>query len=151
MFDRFVKGEGAVVVVLKPADRAVADNDHIYSVASPFLYPTLELRVFIISQILASSINSNGNLSNLHAPSWSAQKECVIEAFAKAGRSPSEVDFVELHATGCTPHSLIELSTEARTQALRSGTRSKPTWQGRLSHEASGYSSGVLRETSGKR
>lgn len=34
MFDRFVKGEGAVVIVLKPVDKAIADNDHIYSVAS---------------------------------------------------------------------------------------------------------------------
>lgn len=33
-FDRFVKGEGAVVVVLKPLDKAIADNDHIYCVAS---------------------------------------------------------------------------------------------------------------------
>jgi len=34
VFDRFVKGEGAVVIVLKPVDMAIADNDHIYSVAS---------------------------------------------------------------------------------------------------------------------
>jgi len=33
-FDRFVKGEGAVVVVLKPVDKAIANNDHIYTVAS---------------------------------------------------------------------------------------------------------------------
>lgn len=34
VFDSFVKGEGAVVIVLKPVDMAIADNDHIYSVAS---------------------------------------------------------------------------------------------------------------------
>ena len=34
-FYRFVKGEGAVAIVLKPVDKAIADNDHIYSVASP--------------------------------------------------------------------------------------------------------------------
>ena len=33
-FDSFVKGEGAVVIVLKPVDKAIADDDHIYSVAS---------------------------------------------------------------------------------------------------------------------
>jgi hypothetical protein len=33
-FGRFVKGEGAVVIVLKPLDEAIANNDHIYSVAS---------------------------------------------------------------------------------------------------------------------
>lgn len=35
VFYSFVKGEGAVVVMLKPVDKAIADNDHIYSVASP--------------------------------------------------------------------------------------------------------------------
>jgi len=34
VFDSFVKGEGAVVIVLKPVDKAIADNDHIYSVVS---------------------------------------------------------------------------------------------------------------------
>ena len=34
-FYSFAKGEGAVVVVLKPLDKAIADSDHIYSVASP--------------------------------------------------------------------------------------------------------------------
>lgn len=39
MFDSFVKGEGAIVVVLKPVDKAIADNDHIYSVVSPLSIP----------------------------------------------------------------------------------------------------------------
>ena len=78
------------------------------------LYYVFATPIYHPSQILGSSINSNGNLSNLHAPSWSAQKECIVEAFAKAGRSPSEVDFVELHATGNTIYSPIDLYAEAR-------------------------------------
>ena len=101
-------------------------------------------------QILGSSINSNGNLSNLHAPSWSAQKECVVEAFSKAGRSPSEVDFVELHATGCALYSLVDLCAKIRAQVRRSETPLKPIWSGKLSLETIGYSLGVSRETSGK-
>lgn len=102
------------MVVLKPADKAITDNDHIYSVAS-FL-PVLPLAfIYPLLQILGSSINSNGNLSNLHAPSWSAQKECIVEAFAKARRSPSEVDYVELHATGYAICPLIDLYAESRT------------------------------------
>lgn len=98
-FFRFVQGEGAVVVVLKPLAAALADNDHIYSVvrnpgstSSSLLIPC--------AQILGSSINSNGGRASLHAPSAIAQQECIIEAFAKAGRDPTEVDMVELHATG---------------------------------------------------
>lgn len=34
--DRIAKGEGGVVVVLKPLDAALADKDHIYSVVSQF-------------------------------------------------------------------------------------------------------------------
>lgn len=32
----FSKGEGAVVIVLKPLEAALADNDHIYSVVGLF-------------------------------------------------------------------------------------------------------------------
>jgi hypothetical protein len=73
-----------------------------------------------------------------------------VEAFAKAGRSPSEVDFVELHATGCALFSLIDLCAETRAQVRRLGTPLKPTWPGKLLLEMIGYSSGVSRETSGK-
>lgn len=102
------------MVVLKPLNKAIADNDHIYSVASSFLIYVLLTPIHRPLQVLGSSINSNGNLSNLHAPSWSAQKECIVEAFTRAGRSPSEVDFVELHATGYVICSLIDLNAEAR-------------------------------------
>ena len=35
-----------------------------------------------------------------------------MEAFAKAGRSPSQVDFVELHATGYDLYSWVALRAE---------------------------------------
>jgi acyl transferase domain-containing protein len=87
---RFVKGEGAGVVVIKPLEDAVSDRDHIYAV------------------ILGSSINSNGARAPLHAPSGVAQQECIRSAYAQAGRDPKEVDFVELHATGTAVGDPIE-------------------------------------------
>jgi len=73
-----------------------------------------------------------------------------VEAFAKSGRFPSEVDFVELHATGRALCSLIDLCAETRAQARKLGTPLKPTRLGRLLLETIGYSLGVSRETSGK-
>lgn len=81
MLSRFLKGEGAGVVVIKPLEAALADNDHIYAV------------------ILGSAINSNGARAPLHAPSGIAQQECIRAAYAQAGRDPKDVDFVECHAT----------------------------------------------------
>jgi acyl transferase domain-containing protein len=95
---RIIKGEGAVSMVIKPLDDALADNDHIYAVVCLFLschYISLTL-----PQILGSAINSSGSGAPLHAPNAAAQKQCVRDAFADAKRDPKEVDFVELHATG---------------------------------------------------
>lgn len=103
----FSKAEGAVVVVLKPLEAALADNDHIYSVVR-FLPHLLLTQNSISGQILGSSINSNGARAPLHAPSGIAQQDCILEAFARAGRDPTEVDFVELHATGSAPALLLQ-------------------------------------------
>ncbi|KAG1732311.1 hypothetical protein EDB19DRAFT_1912149 [Suillus lakei] len=78
----FSRGEGAVVVVLKPLDRALLDHDHIYAT------------------VLGTGINSSGSLAPANSPVAYAQKEAMLRAFKQAGRQPHEVDFVELHATG---------------------------------------------------
>ena len=51
-------------------------------------------------QVLGSAVNSNGARAPLHAPSGVAQQECIKAAYKQAGRDPTDVDFVELHATG---------------------------------------------------
>lgn len=90
LLHRFAKAEGAVVFVLKPLRAALVDNDHIYSV------------------VLGSAINSNGARAPLHAPSGPAQQDCILAAFKDAGRSPKDVDFVELHCTGTAVGDPIE-------------------------------------------
>ncbi|KZV87149.1 ketoacyl-synt-domain-containing protein [Exidia glandulosa HHB12029] len=80
--DGFSRGEGAVVMVLKRLDAATRDGDKIYGT------------------ILGTAINSNGSRQPVHAPDAVAQEKAMRDAFRRAGRHPSEVDFVELHATG---------------------------------------------------
>ncbi|OJA18266.1 hypothetical protein AZE42_05820 [Rhizopogon vesiculosus] len=78
----FSRGEGAVVVVLKPLEQALIDHDHIYAT------------------VLGTGINSSGSLAPANSPVASAQRDAMLRAFKQADRQPQEVDFVELHATG---------------------------------------------------
>ncbi|KAJ6487079.1 hypothetical protein C8R47DRAFT_951995, partial [Mycena vitilis] len=88
--DGFGRGEGAAVVVIKPLEDALRDNDHIYSV------------------IVGSAINSTGSLMPLSVPSGVAQKECIQTAYMRAGLRPTDADFAELHITGTSVGDPIE-------------------------------------------
>ena len=107
----FVRGEGAVAIVIKPLEAALADNDHIYAVVrsnSFFAYPTLSLSHSW--QVLGTAINNNGSDATPSKPSGKLQQQCIRDAFLNAGRDPREVDYVELHATGTLfPMDLIRL------------------------------------------
>ncbi|MFI6457826.1 type I polyketide synthase [Streptosporangium amethystogenes] len=78
----FVRGEGGVVVVLKPLARALADEDRIYCV------------------IRGSAVNNDGATDGLTVPDADAQADVVRRACARAGVSPVQVQYVELHGTG---------------------------------------------------
>ncbi|EGO18755.1 hypothetical protein SERLADRAFT_480455, partial [Serpula lacrymans var. lacrymans S7.9] len=80
--DGFSRGEGAVVIVLKPYDDAIRDADHIYGV------------------ILGTGINASGSVAPAYAPVANAQMEAMLRAYQGTGKDPRDVDFVELHATG---------------------------------------------------
>jgi hypothetical protein len=71
-----------VSIVLKPLDAALRDGDRIYG------------------SVLGSAINSTGSLQPVSAPVASAQQAAMEAAFRQTGRSPRDVDFLELHATG---------------------------------------------------
>ncbi|KAF7333968.1 Polyketide synthase [Mycena sanguinolenta] len=88
--DGFGRGEGAVVVVLKPLEDALRDNDHVYAV------------------VLGSAINSTGSGMPLNVPNAIAQKECIRSAYARAGKKPIDADFAELHITGTSVGDPIE-------------------------------------------
>ncbi|KAK0200866.1 putative polyketide synthase [Desarmillaria ectypa] len=80
--DGFSRSEGVAVLVVKLLDQAISDGDHIYA------------------SILGVGINSTGSAAPVSAPVADAQADAMLRAFAGTGRDPSEVDFVELHATG---------------------------------------------------
>ncbi|KAJ3839953.1 putative polyketide synthase [Lentinula raphanica] len=86
----FSRGEGCVAIVLKPLDKAIADGDYIYG------------------SILGTGINATGNSAPVYAPLASAQEDAMRKAYVGTGRTPQEVDFIELHATGTSVGDPIE-------------------------------------------
>lgn len=80
--DGFSRGEGVACIVLKPLDIAIRDGDRVYAT------------------ILGSAINSAGGQGPLNAPVAAAQQAAMVRAYEISGQNPSEVDFVEMHATG---------------------------------------------------
>ena len=80
--DGFVRGEGCGVVVLKRLSDAVRDGDRLLAV------------------VRGSAVNQDGRSNGLLAPNPAAQMAVLRAAYANAGVSPTEVDYVETHGTG---------------------------------------------------
>ncbi|MFE0465468.1 polyketide synthase, partial [Kitasatospora sp. NPDC058965] len=78
----YARGEGGVVLLLKPLARAVADGDRVLAV------------------LLGSAVNSDGAGAGLTVPNARAQAEVVRSAVRRAGVEPGQVGYVELHGTG---------------------------------------------------
>ena len=70
------------MVVLKRLRNAETDGDRVYAV------------------IRGSAVNHNGASAGLTVPNSPAQERVMEEALSQAGVSPSEVDYLEAHATG---------------------------------------------------
>jgi pimaricinolide synthase PimS1 len=78
----YVRGEGAVVMVLKPLAAALADGDDVYAV------------------IRGSAVNNDGATPGLTVPSPQAQERVIQAALRRAEITPDQVQYVELHGTG---------------------------------------------------
>lgn len=78
----YVRGEGCVVVVLKPLDRALSDGDRVYAV------------------VLGSDVNQDGRSNGLTAPNPASQAAVLRGAYADAHVDPRAVQYVECHGTG---------------------------------------------------
>lgn len=128
--DGYGRGEGAVMLVLKPLSQALLDGNPIHST------------------IRASSINSDGASNGLTAPSPQAQRDLLAMAYAKSGLSAGQVHYVEAHGTGTALGDPIEADAlgqvlgqaAGRTQPLLIG--SVKTHIGHL--EAAAGAAGVL-------
>lgn len=92
-----------MVIVLKPLEAAIRDQDHVYAtVVILFVLANLKRYLWIVNifQILGTGVNSSGALVPANAPAAVAQRDAMLRAFGQAARSPQDVDFIELHATG---------------------------------------------------
>jgi len=89
--DGYGRGEGCVIVVLKPLSLAVADHDR------------------IIALIRGSAVGHDGRRQSLTAPNGAAQQEVIAAALEDAGAQASEVDYLEAHGTGTPLGDPIEL------------------------------------------
>ncbi|MFG1675366.1 type I polyketide synthase [Micromonospora sp. NPDC049282] len=77
-----VRGEGAVVLVLKPLTAALADGDTVHCV------------------IRGSAVNHDGGGDSLVTPVEEAQARVLRAAYRRSGLAPEQARYVELHGTG---------------------------------------------------
>jgi len=89
--DGFVDGEGVGAVVLKPLDRAIADQDHIYGV------------------VQASVLNAGGRTNGYTVPNPTAQSDLVYRAIRSAGVDSRSISYIEAHGTGTELGDPIEI------------------------------------------
>lgn len=78
----YVRGEGGVVLALKPLSQALADGNKVHCV------------------IGGSAVNNDGGGDNLGAPRREAQEDVLRSAYEHAGIDPTVAQYVELHGTG---------------------------------------------------
>lgn len=90
--DGYVPSEGVGAVLLKPKDKAIADNDHLYAV------------------IRSTSVNHGGKTNGYTVPNPAAQAKVIADALSKAKIDPAHISYVEAHGTGTSLGDPIEIS-----------------------------------------
>ncbi|MDO6526356.1 SDR family NAD(P)-dependent oxidoreductase [Motilimonas sp. 1_MG-2023] len=90
--DGYVPGEGVGALILKPAEAAIRDNDHIYGL------------------IRGSAINHGGKTHGYSVPNPKAQSEVIVEALKEAQVKPEELSYIEAHGTGTALGDPIEIA-----------------------------------------
>jgi len=101
-----VFGSGVGVVLLKRAEDAIRDGDHIYAL------------------IRGCALNTDGSSKvGFTAPSVEGQSRVITMAQEAAGISPETIGYIEAHGTGTPLGDPIELA--ALTQAFRTSTNAK--------------------------
>ncbi|HET9039668.1 MAG TPA: type I polyketide synthase, partial [Gemmatimonadales bacterium] len=128
--DGYVRGEGGGLVVLKPLASAVAAGDSIYAV------------------IRGGAVFQDGRTNGLMAPNRDAQEAVLRAAYANAGVSPGDVQYLETHGTG----TLLGDSMEAHAigRVASAGRRETPLALGsvksNLGHlEAAAGAAGLIK------
>ena len=89
--DGYVRGEGAVMFLLKRLDDAKANGDRVLAI------------------VRGTALNQDGRSSGLTAPSGPAQQAVIRAALANAGAKPDEIVYAEAHGTGTPLGDPVEL------------------------------------------
>ena len=88
----YVRGEGAVLMLLKPLEAAIRDGDHIKGI------------------IKGTAINHGGQSGGLTVPNPKKQQELLEAAYTNADVDVSTVSYVEAHGTGTSLGDPIEIA-----------------------------------------
>ncbi|SNR80185.1 amino acid adenylation domain-containing protein [Puniceibacterium sediminis] len=96
------RGEGAGLVVLKRLDEALRDQDNLRA------------------ELLATTLNHDGQSASVTAPNGRAQRDLLRRALQEADLAGGDLDWVETHGTGTPLGDPIEL------EALRAVLRGTP-------------------------
>jgi polyketide synthase PksN len=88
----YVAGEGVGAIFIKPLDKALEDNDHIYGV------------------VKSAVVNHGGRTAGYTVPNPKAQGELVMAALEKAGVDARSIGYVEAHGTGTELGDPVEIS-----------------------------------------
>ncbi|KAK4145652.1 uncharacterized protein C8A04DRAFT_10509 [Dichotomopilus funicola] len=97
----FGRGEGCGMLVLKPLDQAIRDNDTIRAV------------------IAGTGLNQDGKTPGITMPNGSAQEVLMRQVYANAGLDPNACGFVEAHGTGTRVGDPIEATAIRNVLGLK--------------------------------
>ncbi len=103
--DGYVPGEGVGAVLLKPLQKAIADQDQIYAVIKDI------------------SINHGGKTNGYTVPNLTAQADLIAESLHKAQVDPRTITYIEAHGTGTSLGDPIEIN--GLTKAYHKFTQDK--------------------------
>ncbi|TRD17803.1 type I polyketide synthase [Palleronia caenipelagi] len=101
----FTRGEGAGVILLKPLDAALRDNDRIHAV------------------IAGSTLNQDGRSSGFTAPNVLSQISLLQSALADAGLTAADLAMIEAHGTGTSLGDPVEMEAIVEAVARRNNGR----------------------------
>ncbi|MFD5552574.1 SDR family NAD(P)-dependent oxidoreductase [Streptomyces sp. NPDC127068] len=96
--DGYVRGEGGALVLLKTLDRALADGDRVRCV------------------IRGSAVNAGAAAAGLTVPDPQVQREVIDLAHRRAGLTPADTQYVELHGTGTVVGDPVEAAALGATR-----------------------------------
>ena len=89
--DGYVRGEGAVVLLLKPIEQALRDGDHVYAL------------------IKGTASNHGGRAGGLTVPNPVRQAQLIREAWRVSEVEPASIGLIETHGTGTALGDPIEI------------------------------------------